>query len=220
MTNNSVSVPTACVHHSIMLNTTPVCAALLLLRRYTMLLSAKPAGGSCDGVYNIQYARITDSVRPHVATQQAICAPYPAWPTQDTRVNGTGLANALGEACPGASSAKAADCTGSRDPCAGQAACAEDSAVTCVPKVCAGKYMVDNALLAPTVCRPVYISKITGLPVVSCEITTQRLARQFRQGERRLDYTNSIGGGGAAAAGGGGLLSRLMPAGGQQQQKP
>lgn len=221
MTNNSVSVRTACVHH--MLNATPACAALLLLRRYTMLLSTQPAGGSCNGVYDIQYARITDSVRPHVATQQAICAPYPAWPSQDTLVNGTGLANALGEACPGASSAKAADCTGSRDPCAGQAACAEDSAVTCVPKACPGKYMVNNALLDPAVCRPVYISKITGLPVTSCDVTAQRLARQVRQGERRLDNTNSIGDGGAAAAdgGGGGLLSRLLPAAGsQQQQRP
>jgi hypothetical protein len=179
-----------------------------------MLLSAQPAGGRCNGVYDVQYARITDSIRPHIATQQAICAPYPAWPSPDTRVNGTGLANALGEACPAASSPKPAGCTGSRDPCAGEAACAKDSGVACVAKACAGKIMVSNALLEREVCRPVYISKVTGLPVVSCDVTAQRLARQVRKGERRLDNTDSSSMSGV----GGGLLSRLMPAGGQQQK--
>lgn len=129
------------------------------------------AAASCDGVYNLHSARITESVRSNIAMQS--CVPYPAWPSQDTNLNGTGLASALGRTCPGATAPAAAECT---DTCGEAAACAEDTAVTCVPKACVGKVMVSSLLLSPEPCQPVYISKVTGLPVSSCDITSQRLA--------------------------------------------
>lgn len=151
--------------------------------RYTLLLSSKPSA-SCDGVYDIQHSRITDSVRTHVGLKA--CTPYPTWPSQDTSVNGTGLAGLLGRSCPSSTAPEVAQCTGDSDPCTGQAACPEASAITCVPKACVGKYMVDSKLLSVEPCQPVFLSKVSGLPVISCGVTTQRLTRQARQADKRL----------------------------------
>lgn len=160
------------------------------VHRYTLLLSSK-AAAKCDGAYNMMTARITDSIRTHVGMQS--CAPYPTWPSQDTAADGAGLAHVLAESCDGAAEKKVAKCTGSADPCTGKAACTEDSAITCVPKACVGKFLLHNALTGVDACQPVFISKVTGLPVQSCQITVQRLARQARQAEKRLTATTAAG---------------------------
>lgn len=181
-----------------------------MLHRYTLLLSSK-AGASCDGVYSLQHSRITDSVRTHVGMQT--CAPYPAWPSQDTSVNGTGLAGVLGRSCPGSTAPEVARCEGSNNPCIGKAACASDTAVTCVPKSCVGKYMVSTRLLSVDPCQPVFISDVSGLPVDSCDVSLQRLARQARQAEKRLsaDSGGSQGAGGRAEAGDGSVQLPPLP---------
>jgi hypothetical protein len=177
--------------------------------RYTMLLSSK-AAATCDGVYEMQYPKITESVRTHIGVQY--CAPYPSWPSQDTQVNGTGLANLLGQACPSSTAGEAAQCTGDADPCVDKAACPEDSAVTCVPKACASKTMVNQFVTSAEPCQPLFFSAITGLPVSSCGITNQRLARQARQAEKRLG-TGAADTGSADTVGGDAGNS-------QQQQAP
>ena len=60
-------------------------------------------------------------------------------------------------------------------------------------------------------CQPVFISKVTGLPVQSCQVTGQRLARQARQAEKRLSTSTAPATTDSTAQGGGsaGQLERL-----------
>lgn len=132
----------------------------------------------------MQYPKVTESVRTHIGVQY--CAPYPSWPSQDTQMNGTGLANLLGKVCPSSTAGEPPQCTGTADPCTGKAACPDDSAVTCVAKACASKTMVNQFITSADPCQPLFFSAVTGLPVSSCGITSQRLARQARQAEKRL----------------------------------
>lgn len=164
----------------------------------------------------MQYPAITSSIRTHIGVQS--CAPYPTWPSQDTSTNGTGLAGVLAQSCDGAADTTAQRCTGGNDPCTGKASCSDETAVTCVAKACTGKYMVNNGLISAEPCQPVFISKVTGLPVESCSITKQRLDRQARQSEKRLsrgiDTAGSGSDGGPAPQRLGSVLgggSRLEP---------
>lgn len=158
------------------------CDLLLSPGRYMLLLSSK-AAASCDGAYHMQHRAIVDSIRPHLGL--SMCAPYPAWPSQNTDPNGDGLANLLAQQCPGAANATPATCTGENDPCKA-AQCPSGAAVACVPKACEGRYMLGSSITYQEPCKPVFISQVNGLPVGSCDVTVQQLNRQARQLDRRL----------------------------------
>uniref|UniRef100_A0A383VJG0 Uncharacterized protein n=1 Tax=Tetradesmus obliquus TaxID=3088 RepID=A0A383VJG0_TETOB len=150
--------------------------------RYMMLLSSKPAAG-CDGAYTIAHPRIVDSVRPHLG--MSTCPPYPRWPSQSTSTDEEGLAGLLSTKCPGAANPKPANCSGAADPC-NALQCPKGAAITCVPKACEGRYMAGGTLVGANTCSPMFISQDTGLPVVSCDVTSNQLNRQARQSQKRL----------------------------------
>lgn len=151
--------------------------------RYTVMLSSKPAA-ACDGAYNLASARIDDAVHAYLGTQY--CSPYPTWPSQDVSTTGTGIAGMVAGTCPGAVvDAAPAACEGTADPCTTQQ-CDPSTGITCVAKACSGKFMVTASILEAGVCMPTFFSRITGLPVASCAVAAQRLARQVRQTDKRL----------------------------------
>jgi hypothetical protein len=133
------------------------------------------------------------------------CAPYPTWPSQDTSVNGSGITGLLARTCPGAADGPAApgSCSGADDHCTTATPCDPQSGIVCVAKACEGKFMTNSFISDTGACQPVFISKVSGLPVASCDITVQRLARQARQADKRLSGSGSAGRSRSLSSGGG-----------------
>eukprot|EP00775_Hariotina_reticulata_P005309 gene5309-5544_t len=149
--------------------------------RYMMLLSSRPQA-RCDGGYSTAYSRIVDAIKPHLGSNQ--CSPYPQWPSQNTNYTGDGVAGDLARRCPGSVTSPTPVKCGVQDGCQGQA-CPVGAAVSCVTKMCEGRYMVDAFVSPVESCVPVFVSQVSGLPVQACNVTSNQLMRQASQAKRR-----------------------------------
>jgi len=146
-----------------------------------MLLSSKPQA-ECDGGYSTAYSRIVDAIKPHLGSN--LCFPYPQWPSQNTNYTGDGVAGDLARRCPGSVTSPTPVKCGLQDRCQGQA-CPVGAAVSCVTKMCEGRYMVDTYVSPVEPCGPVFVSQVSGLPVQACNVTSNQLMRQASQAKRR-----------------------------------